>query len=133
VGSFNSYIEPAFRGDLGYFVEDDETRPVSLERSDTHVVARNVDDGGPRWSHAFGMVVTPPLVVGDRVFVVDFDGTVSALDASTGQVTWRDSTGTTAITDRTKPVTDNAIQLLGMAEAHGVLAVPVGNRITVFG
>ncbi len=42
------------------------------------------------WAHVAGApIVAPPAVLGDRVYVTDEDGIVTALDRATGAVAWR--------------------------------------------
>jgi hypothetical protein len=72
-------------------------------------------------------------VISDRVFATDPSGVVHAYDAATGAPGWSAATGVAFPIYRDNPGFEYAFQLIGMAEARGVLAVPVGDRLTVFG
>ncbi len=48
-----------------------------------------IEDGKVIWRHALSAIsLTPPLVAGGRVFVLNADRTVTALDGATGQKLW---------------------------------------------
>jgi len=57
------------------------------------VVAFRRDTGAVAWVHGDLTVESAPLVVGDRVVVGAWDGTVDALSASDGRTLWRFRTG----------------------------------------
>ena len=84
-----------------------------------------------KWSHApaSGSFVTAPLIVDGFVIEADSTGLVHFFNAATGIETWSDSAGAAI----SPPDEHNAVALTGLAEAQGALAVPAGNRLTVFG
>ena len=53
------------------------------------VIAFAAGFGKPRWSKTIGPSESSPLLVGNRLYVGDWDGRVWALDARTGKTIWR--------------------------------------------
>jgi outer membrane protein assembly factor BamB len=60
---------------------------------DGAVVALAADTGHVRWTAHVGASETSPLLIGDRLFVGGWDGTVYALDARSGRRLWTFRTG----------------------------------------
>jgi outer membrane protein assembly factor BamB len=85
-----------------------------------------------RWSQAApgdATYVTAPIIVNGYVVEGDSKGGVHLFDADSGADAWSGSAGTSIAA----PDEQNAWGLTGLAEAQGVLAVPAGNTLTVFG
>lgn len=67
---------------------------VVFGAEDGAVYARRADDGHELWSCATGdVIIAPPCVSEETVFVGNLDGTFSAIDLGTGVVKWRFNTG----------------------------------------
>jgi outer membrane protein assembly factor BamB len=83
------------------------------------------------WLHTGGasVYVTAPLIVNGYVIEGDSAGVVHMFDAHNGEEVWHASAGAPIAA----PNENDAVVLTGLAEAQGVLAVPAGNRLTVFG
>lgn len=60
---------------------------------DGRVIAFAVGTGKIRWEKTIGPSETSPLLVGDTLYVGDWQGNVWALDAKTGRTIWRTKTG----------------------------------------
>ncbi|TMM14665.1 MAG: hypothetical protein E6F98_03545 [Actinobacteria bacterium] len=56
---------------------------------DGEVIAFAVGHGKVHWKHRTGPSESSPLLVGNRLYVGDWDGRVWALDARTGKTIWR--------------------------------------------
>ena len=77
--------------------------------------ASNVSDLSVRWSTAIGgVVVTPPVVAGGKVFAGSDDGKLYALDAESGAVLW---TGQTGASIRLAPAVDGGRVYVGSEDA----------------
>ena len=61
--------------------------------SDGEIVALSVGNGRLRWRTHIGASETSPVIVGDRLYVGDWQGDVYAIDAQTGRVIWTAHTG----------------------------------------
>jgi outer membrane protein assembly factor BamB len=57
------------------------------------VLALAAGFGKPRWSRTIGPSESSPLLVGNRLYVGDWNGRLWALDARTGRTIWRYRTG----------------------------------------
>jgi outer membrane protein assembly factor BamB len=68
-------------------------QPCGQNHPDGEVVALGVGTGDVRWRTTIGPSETSPLLVGHRLYVGDWRGAVYELDARTGKVKWRFSTG----------------------------------------
>jgi outer membrane protein assembly factor BamB len=65
-------------------------RPCKRKRpTDGEVVAIEVGGGKVRWTRHIGASETSPVVVGDRLFVGDWQGYVYALDKRNGKIIWK--------------------------------------------
>jgi outer membrane protein assembly factor BamB len=119
LGSFVSTPAPA--------IDDDSI--VTL--SSGTITGSDLISGAVKWSHApiTGGYVTAPLIINGVVVEGDSTGRVHLFDGATGAETWSGSAGAPI----SAPDEHNAFILTGLAEAQGVLAVPAGNRLTVFG
>ena len=113
-GSFTADREPAVAGSVIFTASADALRAEDLT---THRVI---------WERRQNFVL-PPLVVGRTVFGVHADGTVVQFRATTGRQLWRSHTGTVPIYP---PEVDRVPT--APAAAHGVLAVPEGDKLVVF-
>ena len=61
----------------------------SVPGKDGIVVAYRAGDGTIAWQRTTGLNESSPLVVGGRVYVGDWNGTIWSLDARTGRTRWR--------------------------------------------
>lgn len=110
VGAFTSATTPA--------VSDTST----ITQSGGVVRGLATRTGAIRWTDTSRSWVSAPLIVSGHALVADSSGTLVALDAVTGKHQWSGSAGGAV----------SAGELAGLAEAAGHVAVPTGNRITVF-
>ena len=60
---------------------------------DGEVIAFSVGYGKIHWRHTIGPSESSPLIVGDRLYVGDWNGDVWAFDANHGRVVWRKHVG----------------------------------------
>jgi outer membrane protein assembly factor BamB len=63
--------------------------PCNAKRGDGKVVAYSAGVGKVRWQKTIGPSESSPLLVGDRLYVGDWNGRVWALDARTGRTIWQ--------------------------------------------
>ena len=81
------------------------------------VIAFAAGFGKPRWSKTIGPSESSPLLVGNRLYVGDWDGRLWALDARTGKTIWRYRTrGPIKVADlerRSVPKKQGAIEIEG--------------------
>ena len=82
-----------------------------------------------RWTHQDREYVTAPLIVNGFVVEGDSAGGVHLFDSGSGLEVWQASAGAPIAA----PDEQNANGTTGLAEAQGVLAVPAGDRLTIFG
>ena len=61
--------------------------------SDGEVAAFSVGHGRLHWKHTIGPSETSPLIVGDRLYVGDWNGDIWAFDANHGRLLWKFHTG----------------------------------------
>jgi outer membrane protein assembly factor BamB len=61
--------------------------------SDGEIVALEVGNGRLRWKRHIGASETSPVIVGNRLYVGDWQGNVYAIDARTGRMEWTAHTG----------------------------------------
>ena len=61
--------------------------------NDGEVIAFSVGHGKIHWKHTIGPSESSPLIVGDRLYVADWNGDVWAFDANHGRVLWKASLG----------------------------------------
>lgn len=88
----------------------------------------DTDTGTRLWSSSSGNNVTAPLIANGYVVEGRSDGTVELRREQDGTLAWSGSAGTEILpTDE-----HNAGKLIGLALGDGALAVPAGNRLTVF-
>ena len=64
---------------------------------DGEVIAFSVGHGKIHWRHSIGPSESSPLLVGDRLYVGDWNGDVWAFDANNGRVVWRSRVSHAAI------------------------------------
>jgi outer membrane protein assembly factor BamB len=114
VRAFSSYLMPAFAGDR-----------VLLTDADDHVRAEGLRDGRPLWRDT-ATTARPPLIVGDRVYLVRADGLLVQLDLATGAQQWSEQlppgAGGWAYLDR----------WTGSAAAEGVLLTSWQGTLTAY-
>jgi len=60
---------------------------------DGEVIALSAGHGEIHWRHTIGPSESSPLIVGDRLYVGDWNGDVWAFDANHGRVLWRKHVG----------------------------------------
>jgi len=60
---------------------------------DGEIVALEVGNGRVRWKTHIGASETSPVIVGNRLYVGDWQGKVYAIDARTGHIEWTAHTG----------------------------------------
>ena len=60
---------------------------------DGEVIALSAGHGKIHWRHTIGPSESSPLIVGDRLYVGDWNGDVWAFDANHGRVLWRKHVG----------------------------------------
>ncbi|MBV8480707.1 MAG: PQQ-binding-like beta-propeller repeat protein, partial [Actinobacteria bacterium] len=64
---------------------------------DGEVIAFSAGHGKIHWQHRIGPSESSPLLVGDRLYVGDWNGDVWAFDANTGRVVWHEHVARAAI------------------------------------
>jgi outer membrane protein assembly factor BamB len=81
------------------------------------------------WTFGDGTLVTAPVVAGSTVFVGSSDGAVYGVSAKTGKQVWSATAGPEIF----GPDEQNADVLVGLGVGDGMLVVPAGNELTVYG
>jgi outer membrane protein assembly factor BamB len=105
-------LTPAF----GHGLEVDPVGPT--------LQASSIATGAKAWTFTSeGDLAVSPLIVGGTVYMASRIGTVYAIDAATGQVSWSEDTGDTVPSGG----------LFGIAAAHGVLVVPTMTQLIAYG
>jgi outer membrane protein assembly factor BamB len=112
LSSFLGTTMPAFHGSDGYFVQ-------------TGLLTKAGPSGG--WSFAANTnLLTPPIVVGGRVFVGSSSGRLFGIDEATGAATFTDDVGVPfSALQEEQPQT--------LSAAQGVIVAPAGNKLFVYG
>lgn len=77
-------------------------RPPCNARSGGHgvdgeVIAFSAGHGKIHWRHTIGPSESSPLLVGDRLYLADWNGDVWAFDSNSGRVVWRERVAHAAI------------------------------------
>jgi outer membrane protein assembly factor BamB len=117
IGTFVANAPPAIANGRRFFLNQG-----TLRRDDTGTVLWTfVGDGG---------LVTPPLVVGDVVYVGSTSGNLYALDASSGQQQGVATLG--GAFAPTEPYLSPVGPVPALAEADGVLVAPTAHLVTAF-
>lgn len=93
------------------------------------ISATDLTNDSVTWSSAASNYTIAPLMVNGYVVAGASTGAVDLLNERTGDAAWSGNAGD----DIAAPDEHNAEGVAGMAEAHGELAVPAGDRLTVFG
>jgi outer membrane protein assembly factor BamB len=70
-----------------------DRKPCRKDAADGEVIAVATGTGHVRWRKRIGASETSPLLIGNRVYVGDWQGTVWALAAGTGRTVWTFRTG----------------------------------------
>lgn len=116
-GTFQAGPAPAFAGKTGLFLDGGTLRAISGRRT----VWTFGGDGG---------LVTAPIVVGSTVFVGSSTGMLYGLDLRKGRMVWSTNVGAGIL----GPDEQNVSQpLTGLGAGQGLLVVPAGNRLAVYG
>ena len=119
VGQFVSATAPVIDGSLGLFFTDSNT-----------LQARNLSTNQVLWTFTEDRPTTAPVVVNGYVYVGTAVGTLYALDEMTGREVYYDY----AWTGITGPDESNVSSpLAGLTVGEGLLAVPAGNELFVYG
>lgn len=123
--AFDSDYAPAFKNGSGIYISNDRVQAWSAQ---TGELLWSVNPGTTT-------VAAAPLIVGDRVYIERRNGQVTAYDLTTGASLGVVGSVGTAVPDyrANNPGFEYAQILSGMAAARGVLAVPAGSRLSVFG
>ncbi|MGY0200542.1 outer membrane protein assembly factor BamB family protein [Leptothrix sp. BB-3] len=118
LGSVPSTAIPVLADGKAYVLQGGTLRRIDL---DTSLAA---------WSYAASAaLVSAPLMVNNIVFIGASDGTVHALDTTTGALLWTGSAGTgMSATDEHNV----AVPYTGMGFGEGYLVVPAGAKLTVW-
>jgi outer membrane protein assembly factor BamB len=119
-GSFQTSQALAFAGSTGFFV-------VSGKLEARDVSSGNPNGANPLWTFAGdGSLVTAPVVANGYVYIGSSQGHLYAVRADTGAQAWTDVTPS--------PMQgDSSWVEPGLAIGQGMLAVPAGNTLTVYG
>ena len=114
-GSFNAGVQPAFDGQMGFFVN----RGVS---------AVDLATGAVAWTFPGDSTFdTPAVVAGNTVYVGAVGGMLYALDEPTGQLLWSTNAGGTV------PFADGPYPLFdAMAAGEGILVTPAGGSLVAY-
>ena len=102
---------------------------VMVTLSSHNLTATDPTTGTVQWTRADASYVTAPLIVNGFVVEGDSSGIVHLLDATTGNQVWQATAGSPI----SAPDEHNANGLTGLAEGQGILAVPAGHLLTIFG
>jgi len=125
----NALVDVRTGGSMGTFASD--ASPAFGDGVEVDVLVQTIRgtsmaSGASLWTFTPDrQVALAPLVVPGTVFVASSIGTLYALDAATGNVTWSDATNG----DFTSPPFGAP---LGMGAAHGHLVVPVGDELVAY-
>jgi outer membrane protein assembly factor BamB len=126
LSTFGSRMIPAFKGDVGFFTKAISSTPFGVSLSATSLAT-----GMSSWTFTGdGTLTTPPLVVGDRVFIGSSQGTLFAVDVATGKSSWSATVGAAI------PIANEvglSVALPGLAAGSGVLVVPTQTGLVAFG
>ncbi|MBV9283566.1 MAG: PQQ-like beta-propeller repeat protein [Acidimicrobiia bacterium] len=116
VGTFQSDVPPAFRGNVGYFITNNV-----LE-------ARDLGTGAVRFSVPVYSTY-PPLVVNDSVFLQGRGGNLVEYDANTGAGLWSDP----VVNHGTDTPFPGGPVTMSLGEGDGVLVVPTYGDLVAYG
>jgi outer membrane protein assembly factor BamB len=88
---------------------------VALTREDQSVVGYDLENGVVAWTYAAGDVGASPLLVGTRLVVASIAGTVTCLDAATGEKRWSyaSSAPRRSVGIRSAPSSDGTLVFVG--------------------
>jgi outer membrane protein assembly factor BamB len=119
LGTFSATTAPAFSGSTAFFLNGSTLQGVDLG---TNAVL---------WSFTGdGSLSTAPIVVNGNVFIGSTEGDIYAVDTATGSQTWSAHLNSPI----SGPDEQNASQpLTGLSAGAGLLAVPAGHTLTLFG
>jgi alpha-tubulin suppressor-like RCC1 family protein/outer membrane protein assembly factor BamB len=115
----SSVTTPAFDGARGYF------------REGGSLVAREPRTQFPLWTFVGdGQLSSPPIVVGNHVYVGSVSGMLYAVDAVTGVSSWSANVGAPI-----KHPDEHNVSgpVTGLGAGHGLIAVPASNLLVAYG
>jgi outer membrane protein assembly factor BamB len=104
--------------------------PVGFSLLRDRVTAIDFSTGATRWTISAPGLVTAPVVAGGYLYFGSETGVVSAYDEASGVKVWEDAAGSTMFGPG---LHYNEPPLAGPVPAQGVLVVPVGTGIAVYG
>ena len=124
LGTFNSLLAPAFSGDVGFFVA-----PFGDTPSWT-IAAINQVSGTLLWTATGdGRYTAAPVVIDGKVIVGSTSGAVTALDEHSGAHVWSANAGSPIH----YPNEHDAVQVVGLNVADGLLLVPTATALVAYG
>ncbi len=127
VGKFDSRSTPVIVGGTAFLTWSPGEAPWEVELQATNRVT-----GAKRWTQEpngdSGSIVGQPIATNSVVYVATSQGGVFGYRTTTGKLVWSASTGSSF------DPSDGGLgkYIPGLAIGGGVLAVPLGNRLTVF-
>jgi outer membrane protein assembly factor BamB len=117
LGSFESSQAPAFASSKGFFLISGQ------------LVAKDLSTGSILWQFSGdGSLATAPIVANGNVYIGSSQGHLYSVDAATGAQTWTDPTALPPIAGE-----GTSDSVAGLAIGQGMLAVPAGSTLTVYG
>ena len=114
-----SLTTPAFDATRGYF------------REGSALVARDPSTMAPLWTFTGdGQLSSPPLVVGNHVYVGSMTGMLSAVDVATGLSPWSTNVGAPI-----RPPDEHNVSepVVGLGAGQGLVVVPASNLLVAYG
>jgi outer membrane protein assembly factor BamB len=116
-GEFNSYVPPAFIGNL------------ALYSFNGNLVGVDVTSGHQLWSFAGdGGLASAPVIVNQTIYIGSYSGTLFALNTN-GQQIWSTQVGAHI----SGPDEQNAYLTTGLGSGDGVLIVPTDSVLVAYG
>lgn len=131
--SFPATLDAATGGLLASFASSGPAPAVDAttvyDVAGGRLTASNAATGATRWVFGDGTLTSAPLVAGSTVFAASSTGTLFALAAGTGAMTWSGAVGAGVLA----PDEQNVSQpLTGLATSGGLVVVPAGTRLVAF-
>jgi len=118
LGSYVADNPPAIGSSLGYFLQSETLRGVTLSSNTV------------QWSFTGdGKLVTSPILVNQYVFVGSSSGNLYGLDAATGKQLWMMNVGAAIPAGAGWGA---QIPYSGLAAGDGLLVVPAGSTVTAY-
>jgi outer membrane protein assembly factor BamB len=117
VGEFSADVPPAFFKNNGFYLREGTLRAV------------DINTGNILWSfQGDGRLTSAPLIVNQTIYVGSSRGRLFAIDPQ-GQQCWSTSVGASI----PAPDEHNAIPTTGLGAGDGLLVVPAGSILAVYG